>query len=272
MSLQLLAILAVIQGVTEFLPISSSAHLILFPTLTGEADQGLAIDVAVHVGTLAAVMLFFRAEVAAVLRGGVAFAAGDHASEEARLAWLLAIASIPVIMAGVASAASGLNDAMRAEGVAVWIIAATTLVWGAALWVVDRIAPTERGFGAWRLRDAVLMGLAQALALVPGTSRSGITMTAARALGFDRVASARLSMLMSVPAIGAAGAWLAVKLVRDGDAALGLDAALAAALAFLSALAALWGLMRMMRTWTMSPFVLYRFALGAALLWIGYSS
>ena len=272
MSLHLLVILAVIQGVTEFLPISSSAHLILFPTLTGEADQGLAIDVAVHVGTLAAVMLYFRADLATLLRGGLAFLAGDRTGAEARLAWLLAIASVPVILAGLASAASGLNDAMRADGVAVWVIAATTLVWGAALWAADRRAPARRAFEGWRLRDAILMGLAQALALVPGTSRSGITMTAARALGFDRVASARLSMLMSIPAIGAAGAWLAAKLLREADAALGLDAALAAALAFVSALAALWGLMRMMRSWTMTPFVLYRFVLGAALIWLGYSS
>jgi undecaprenyl-diphosphatase len=114
------------------------------------------------------------------------------------------------------------------------------------------------------------MGLAQTLALVPGTSRSGITITAARALGFGRVDAARLSMLMSIPAIGAAGGWLLVKLAASGDLALGADAALAAALAFVSALLALWGLMRMLRTWTMTPFVLYRFALGAALLWFAY--
>ena len=272
MPLHTLAILALIQGITEFLPISSSGHLILFPTLTGEADQGLAIDVAVHVGTLAAVMLYFRRDVAAVLRGALAFAGGDRNGPDARLAWLLAIASVPVIVGGLAVAASGLNDAMRAEGAAAWIIAATTIVWGAVLWAADRLMSTRRGFEDWGLRDALLMGAAQALALVPGTSRSGVTMTAARALGFDRVASARLSMPMSIPAIGAAGAWLAVKLVRDGDAALSLDAGLAALLAFGSALAALWGLMRMLRTWTMTPFVLYRFALGAGLIWFAYSS
>ncbi len=272
MPLHALAILALIQGITEFLPISSSGHLILFPTLTGETDQGLAIDVAVHVGTLAAVVLYFRRDVAAVLRGVRAWLAGDRYGPEARLAWLLALASVPVVLAGVAVAASGLNDAMRAESVAAWLIAATTLVWGAALWAADRLGPVRRGFADWRLRDALLMGFAQCLALVPGTSRSGITMTAARALGFDRVAAARLSMLMSIPAIGAAGGWLAVKLVREGDAALGADAALAAALAFVSALAALWGLMRMLATWTMTPFVIYRFALGAALLWFAYSS
>ena len=271
MSLLTLAILALIQGITEFLPISSSAHLILFPTLTGETDQGLTIDVAVHVGTLAAVILFFRGDVAAVLAGALKLLRGERDAPEARLTWLLAIASVPVIVAGVAVAASGLNDAMRAEGVAAPLIAATTILWGAALWTADRLTSTRRAFGEWSLRDAALMGLAQALALVPGTSRSGITMTAARALGFGRVDAARLSMLMSIPAIGAAGGWLGLKLVRSGDLALGLDAALAALLAFLSALAALWGLMRMLRNWTMTPFVLYRFALGAALLWFAYA-
>ncbi len=271
MPLLTLALLAVIQGVTEFLPISSSAHLILFPTLTGEADQGLSIDVAVHVGTLAAVMLFFRGDVASVLRGALGLVSGRRETAEARLALLLIVASVPVIVAGVASAASGLNDAMRAPGLAAPLIAATTIVWGAALWAADRLAPARRDFGAWSLRDAVLMGLAQALALVPGTSRSGITITAARALGFGRVDAARLSMLMSIPAIGAAGGWLAVKLALSGDMDLGRDALLAAALAFVSALAALWGLMRMLRTWTMTPFVLYRFALGAALLWYAYA-
>jgi undecaprenyl-diphosphatase len=272
MPLFALAILAVIQGITEFLPISSSGHLILFPTLTGEADQGLSIDVAVHIGTLLAVILFFRADVAAVLRGARDFATGRRETDDARLTFLLAIASIPVIVAGLAVAASGLNDLMRAEGVAAPLIAATTIVWGAALWAADKLAPTRRAFGDWRMRDAILMGLAQALALVPGTSRSGITITAARALGFGRVDSARLSMLMSIPAIAAAGGWLGVKLVLSGDLALGRAAALAAALALVSALLALWGLMRMLQSWTMTPFVLYRFALGAALIWIGYSS
>jgi undecaprenyl-diphosphatase len=270
MPLLTLAILAVIQGITEFLPISSSGHLILFPTLTGEADQGLSIDVAVHVGTLAAVMLFFRRDVAAVVRGLLGLVAGRR-DDETRLALLLIVASIPVVVAGVAVAASGLNDAMRAEGVAAPLIAATTILWGAGLWAADKLAPTRRAFEGWALRDAVIMGLAQALALVPGTSRSGITMTAARALGFDRVASARLSMLLSIPAIGAAGAWLGVKLIASGDLALGADAGIAAALSFVSALLALWGLMRMLRTWTMTPFVLYRFALGAALLWFAYA-
>lgn len=266
MPLLLLAVLAVIQGITEFLPISSSGHLLLFPTLTGAQDQGLAIDVAVHVGTLAAVMLYFRTDVALLVRGAFDLVGGRRDSEAARLTWLLALASVPVVVAGVAAAASGFNDAMRAEGVAIWVVAFTTLGWGVVLWLADRFGQTTRAFGDWRLRDALLMGLAQAFALIPGTSRSGITMTAGRALGFGRVDAARLSMLMSVPAISAAGLWLLVKLVRDGDAVLGLDAALGAALAFVAALLALAVMMRMLETWTFTPFVLYRLVLGAALL------
>jgi undecaprenyl-diphosphatase len=261
-----LAILALIQGITEFLPISSSGHLLLFPTLMGVADQGLSIDVAVHVGTLAAVMLYFRRDVGTVVVGSLDIARGRTGTDAARLAWYLAIATIPVVIAGVAFAAAGLDDVLRAPGLAIWVVAATTLLWGVVLWLVDRASPMRREAGGWSMRDAVLMGLAQALAIVPGTSRSGITMTAARALGFDRVEAARLSMLMSVPAIAAAGLWLVVKLIRDGDVALGLDAALGAGLAFVSALAALTVMMRMLSTWTFLPFVLYRLALGAVLV------
>ena len=266
MSLTTLAILALIQGITEFLPISSSAHLILFPALTGGQDQGLMIDGAVHVGTLAAVMLYFRAETAALARGCVKFASGRRDDPEARLAWLLALATVPVVVAGVLIAATGLDEAMRSVKLIAW----TTLVWAVALWAADQFGPMRREFWGWRLPDAVLMGLAQALSLMPGTSRSGVTYTAARALGFGRVEAARLAMLMSIPAIVAVGAWIAVKIVRSGDTTLGLDAILAAALSFLAALATLWGLMRMLRGWSMTPFVVYRLGLGVALLWVAY--
>lgn len=267
MSLTTLALLAVIQGITEFLPISSSAHLILFPALTGGRDQGLMIDGAVHVGTLAAVMLYFRAETAALARGCVKLVAGRRDDPEARLAWLMALATVPVVLAGVVIALTGLEEAMRSVALIAW----TTIVWAVALWLADQFGPARRDFWGWRLPDAVAMGLAQALSLVPGTSRSGITYTAARALGFGRVEAARLSLFMSIPATVAVGAWVGVKIVRSGDATLGLDALIAAGLSFLAALATLWGLMRMLRGWSMTPFVIYRLGLGAALLWVAYA-
>lgn len=261
-----LLILALVQGVTEFLPISSSGHLQLWPMLTGRTNQGLAIDVAVHVGTLVAVVLYFRADVAVAVRGGFRVLRGDFAHDDARLALLLVAATVPVIVAGGLLWATGWEDALRSLPVIAW----ATLIGGALLWFADRGADGARADGDWRFRDAVLMGVAQAFALIPGMSRSGVTFTAARALGYDRVSGAKLSMLMSIPTIIAAGALVALDLAKAEDPGLGADAALAAALAFLAAYAAIAGLMRMMRTWTMTPFVVYRLILGLVLLYIVY--
>lgn len=266
MPLFILALLAVIQGITEFLPISSSAHLILFPALTGNEDQGLVIDAAVHVGTLAAILLFFRAESAAIFRGAAQVATGRFGAPDARLALLLALSTVPVVIFGAVIALSGLDEHMRSVELIAW----TTLIFAALLWLGDRFGAQTARLGDWRVGGAVALGLAQAISIIPGVSRSGVTMSAARALGFQRVEAARLSLLMSIPAVAAVGAWIGVKLVRKGDVALGLDAALAAALAFVAALVALSVLMRMLRTWSLTPFVLYRLALGAALLWVAY--
>lgn len=262
-----LVILALIQGVAEFLPISSSAHLILFPALTGEADQGLAIDAAVHVGTLAAVMLYFRAETGRLFGGAFALMRGRTDDENARLVLMLALATIPVVIAGGAIAATGLDTALRSVALIAW----TTIIFAIVLWLADRFGGQGLTLGAWRIPGVLAMGLAQAISIIPGVSRSGITMSAARAMGYGRVEAARLSLLMSIPATMAVGGYLAVKLARAGDVSLGMDALLAAALAFLAALLALVFLMRMLRTWSMTPFVLYRLALGAFLLWFAYA-
>ncbi|MGM0585376.1 MAG: undecaprenyl-diphosphate phosphatase [Pseudomonadota bacterium] len=262
MPLLTLALLALIQGLTEFLPISSSGHLALFPLLTGEADQGLGIDVAVHVGTLVAVVAFFRHDVAAALRGVWHIVTARLSTPEAALALRLALATVPVVLAGLALAAAGLTQIFRDVEVIAW----ATIVFAAVLWAADRFGALSRRAEGWSWRDALVMGLAQALALIPGTSRSGITITAARALGYQRTDSARLSMLMSVPTILAAGLLTTREILHEGSVALGFDALIAAALACAAALAALTVLMRMLRDWSLTPFVLYRFALGAALL------
>ena len=261
-----LLLLAVVQGVTEFLPISSSGHLALYPLLTGRSDQGLAIDVAVHVGSLAAVLLYFRRDAAAALRGGFRLIGGDRGHREARLAWLLIVSTIPVVIAGALLSISGHGAALRSLAVIGW----ATLLGGVLLWLADKRGREALDGDAWRLSDAILMGLAQCLALIPGMSRSGVTMTAARALGYKRTEAARLAMLMSIPTIIAAGALIARDIVKAGDVDLGADAALAAFLAFLAAWASIAVLMRMLRTWTMTPFVIYRLALGLGLLWIAY--
>jgi undecaprenyl-diphosphatase len=164
-------------------------------------------------------------------------------------------------------ALTGLEEAFRSVAVIAW----TTLFWGVALWLADRFGARLRGFADWTGGHLLVIGLMQALSIVPGTSRSGITMMAARVLGYRRTDAARLSMLMSVPAVAAVGAWVAVKLVRAGDVTVGLDALLAAALSCGAALVALAVMMRMLATWSFTPFVIYRLGLGLALLWVAYA-
>jgi undecaprenyl-diphosphatase len=260
-----LIIISLIQGVTEFLPVSSSGHLALYPLLSGAPDQGLSLDVAAHVGTLFAVIIYFRADVVAAARGGVFLVSGRSERPEARLALLLILSAIPLIIAGVALSVLGLTDVLRSVAVIGW----ATIIGGAILWWADGQVERQAG-DDWRLSHAMAMGIAQVFALIPGASRSGVTMTMARWLGYDRTCAARLSMLMSIPAIMAAGGYTALKLLQTGDLAIGGDAAIAVGLSFISALLALSVMMRMLRTWTMTPFVLYRFALGAALLWVAY--
>ncbi len=261
-----LIIIALIQGVTEFLPVSSSGHLALYPLLSGAPDQGLSLDVAAHVGTLGAVILYFRHDVAKAARGTVFLFMGRLEGADARLALMLILSSIPLMAAGVALSVLGLTDVLRSIAVIGW----ATIVGGVLLLWADGQEQRKPG-DAWTLRDAMAMGIAQVFALIPGASRSGVTMTMARWLGYDRTGAARLSMLMSIPAIIAAGGYTGIKLVRAGDLSLGTDAAIALALSFIAALVALAVMMRMLRTWSMRPFVFYRFALGAALLWVAYA-
>lgn len=266
MPLFTLVILAVIQGITEFLPISSSAHLILFPALTGGEDQGLVFDAAVHVGTLAAVVLYFWTDVRHLLFGSLDVVRGRVRTEDARLTLFVAVATVPLVIVGAVVALTGLDVAFRSVALIAW----TTLFWGAALWLADRFGGRLRGFADWTGAHIVIIGLMQAISIVPGTSRSGITMLTARLLGYRRTDAARLSMLMSVPAVAAVGAWITVKLIRAGDLLLGLDALIAAVLAFAAALAALAFMMRLLATWSFTPFAVYRLTLGLALLWVAY--
>lgn len=262
-----LLILALIQGITEFLPISSSGHLILFPQLTGYADQGIAIDVAVHVGTLGAVILYFRRDVAAVVRGLPDAFRLRLDSPGARMALLLMVATIPVIVLGLILKATGLIDAMRSITVIGW----TMLIFGIILYVIDKRAPETRQAEGWTLRDAILIGLWQAVALIPGTSRSGATITGARMMGFERHDAARLAMLMSIPTIMASGGITALDLIGTMNSQAALDGLIAAALAFVSALVALTLMMRLLNAVSFTPYVIYRVVLGVFLLGLAYS-
>lgn len=262
MTLFQLLIVAIVQGITEFLPISSSGHLILLSNMTGGADQGLAIDVAVHVGTLFAVVLYFWRDVRDALIGTLRLMRGRADTPGAFLALCLLIATIPAIIAGFLIKISGLDEAFRSVAVIGW----TTLIFGLVLWWADRTGGTTRTNTDWTLRDALLMGLAQCIALVPGTSRSGITITAARKLGYDRAGAATLSMLMSIPVILASGALLSLDVIGQANWALARDAAIAAIFAFGAALAALVLMFRLLRSVNFTPYVIYRIILGVILL------
>ena len=261
-----LAILAVVQGITEFLPISSSAHLILLPKVLGVADQGLELDVAVHAGTLGAVMIYFRRDVAVLARGLVDAARGRLGTEAAQLFGLLSIATVPVVLAGLALSLLDLTGALRSIEVIGW----TTIVFGVLLYWADQSGGQERGFATWGVRSAVVMGLWQAAALVPGVSRSGVTITAARLLGYAREDGTRIAMLMSIPTILASEVLVATELAADRAWSLAWDSAVAAALAFAAAYAALAAMMRLLRTVSFTPYVIYRIVLGVVLLAIAY--
>lgn len=261
-----LLLVALIQGLTEFLPVSSSGHLILLPNLTGLADQGQAIDVAVHVGTLFAVILFFWSDVRLALSGIPRLLRGRIDSPGAGLALCLAIGTVPVIVCGLLLKLTGLDDALRSVAVIGW----TMLGFGIVLYIADRFGTGRRPAEFWTVRHAFIMGLWQAVALIPGTSRSGITITGARFLGYGRHGAAKLSMLMSIPTIVASGLLLGAEVAVQADAGAARDAVIAAALSFLAALFALWFMMRLLRSVSFTPYVIYRILLGVFLLWIAY--
>ena len=258
--LQLL-IIAIVQGVTEFLPISSSGHLILIPFITEMPDQGPLIDVAVHIGSLLAIILFFWREVIGLARGGFATVGLGQAPEQKRLLWWIAIGTVPAILLGLFLKTGGYLESFRSTT----LVGINLIVYGILLGVADRVCAETKRYEDMSLKDAIIVGLAQALALLPGTSRSGVTMTAARFLGYERVEAARFSFLLSIPAVAGAGT-LAVLDLAEATAAMQWDAFVAGALTFLAAFATMAFLMRFLRHASMLVFVLYRVALGAALL------
>jgi undecaprenyl-diphosphatase len=255
------AALAVLQGLTEFLPISSSAHLILLPLAVDWPDQGLAFDVAVHVGTLVAVVTYFAADLGRMARDWVRSLGARRAVGESRLAWCIIVATVPTGLAGLAVKALA-GDALRSA----LVIAVANLVFAGALWWSDSHGRRRRGLEDLRLRDAVLVGCAQALALIPGASRSGVTMTAGLMLGLGREAAARFSFLLAVPVIALAG------LVQGAEALSGrvvvdpVAFALGTGLSALCAFACIHAFLRLVERVGMLPFVIYRLALGAGLL------
>ncbi|MFD0980560.1 undecaprenyl-diphosphate phosphatase [Tropicimonas aquimaris] len=266
MSLFHILLVAIIQGVTEFLPVSSSGHLILLPNLTGLDDQGQTIDVAVHVGTLFAVILYFWRDVREAAIGLGRLLRGRVDTSGARLAQLLLISTIPVTLLGLLLNMTGLDQAMRGIAVIGW----TMILFGILLYWADQNGDDRLDAKDWSVKHAWIMGLWQAVALIPGTSRSGITITGARMLGYARHDAARLSMLMSIPTIIASGSLLGLEVAARGDLNQIRDAAIAAVFAFAAALLALILMMRLLRSVSFTPYVIYRLVLGTILLGIAY--
>jgi len=253
-------VLALIQGLTEFLPVSSSAHLILPSQLLGWPDQGLAFDVGVHLGTLTAVVIYFRDD---LLRLAEAFFGSfkNGASSDSRLVWYLALATVPALIFGLL-----VNDLIDQYGRSMLVIAATTLIFGGLLWHADRSRTERIKLEQIGFKQALIIGLAQAVAIIPGTSRSGITISAALMLGFDRQSAARFSFLMSIPIILAAGGYKGLELVNS-TALVAWDMVFGGVvLSALSAFACIKLFLHWINRVGMLPFVIYRMALGVLLL------
>ena len=257
-----IVILAIVQGLTEFLPISSSGHLILVPILTGWVDQGVAFDVAVHFGTLTAVMLYFRQDLAKLLAGAGPLLRGDSSQENSRLLLALVIGTIPAALLALV-----MHDWISAHLRTAVVIAATTAGFGVVLAIVDRLAARHRELPGLKLSDAVVIGLAQCLSLVPGTSRSGITITAGRALGFARSDAARFSFLLSIPIILLAAAYETYKLVTSGAAFAPELIVIGTGISAIVAYFTIGFFLRVVNRIGMMPFAIYRVLLGAVILY-----
>jgi undecaprenyl-diphosphatase len=258
-------ILAMIQGLTEFLPISSSAHLLLPTQVLGWPDQGLAFDVAVHVGTLSAVLFYYRHDLLRMAESWLRSIAGGQVTEDSRLVWYLALATVPAGIVGVAA-----GDIIEHELRVLPVIATTTLLFGLLLGYADRQAAARPGNNPLTLAMALLIGLAQAVAPIPGVSRSGVTITAALLLGMSRQAAARFSFLLSIPIIAAAGLLKAWELAQSGAPINWELLLLAALVSGVTAYLCIAVFLRLLDRVGLMPFVYYRLALALLLycIWL----
>jgi undecaprenyl-diphosphatase len=256
-------VLAIVQGLTEFLPISSSGHLVLVPSAFGWTDQGLAFDVAVHFGSLGAVLLFFRRDVAGLVRGGVQVLGGSVSTIESRLALGIALGTIPAAVAGLLFA-GWIEENLRSPAVIVFTLSGYAVL----MILADRLGKRTREISGVGIRDALLIGCAQALALVPGTSRSGVTITAAMALGLERQDAARFSFLLAVPVILLATAYEFIGLVGSDVPVAWLELGVGALVSLVVAYASIEFFMRFVSRIGLVPFAVYRLLLAAIIAYV----
>ncbi len=256
-------VLALIQGLTEFLPVSSSAHLILGSKVLGWPDQGLVFDVATHLGTLVAVFIYFRHELMDMAKAWLGPVASESDRRHRAMVVYLALASIPALLVGALA-----HDAVEFYLRDIRVIAWTTIGFGLLLWIADVRGAREVELEQINLRSALLIGLAQALALIPGTSRSGVTITAGRFLGLTPDAAARFSFLLAIPIIGAAGSYGVLRVIM-GEANIDwLQFALAMAFSALAGWVCIAAFLALLKRVGLMPFIIYRLVLGLVLLWI----
>jgi len=255
-------ILSLVQGLTEFLPISSSAHLILTPRILGYTDQGLAFDVAVHLGSLFAVIGYFRTDIACMLHDFFrSLGTNGTPTRESQMAWMIILATLPIVFIG-----GTLRSLVETDLRSTLVIAATTILFGLLLYWFDIKGKRNRDEYSVNWRDALIIGLFQALAIMPGTSRSGITMTAGLMLGLTRRAASRFSFLLAIPTILMSGALVTLELVQSDLPVMWNELLLGAALSFVSAYLCIHFFLKAIEKIGMLPFVAYRLLLGFALL------
>lgn len=258
-----LIILGLIQGLTEFLPISSSAHLILVPVFTGWEDQGLVNDIAVHLGSLLAVVFYLRRDLKQIVSAWFSSLSGNGQTPESLLFWYVVLASFPIAIVGYM-----MRDVADIYFRSPMIIAVATIVFGLLLWWADKVGKRLRSIQDLKLNDALLIGLAQVLAIIPGTSRSGVTMTAGLLLGLDRNTAARFSFLLSIPTISMAGGYEGLRFLLDGAPTDWTAFFALTCISAVSALLAIHYFLKLLERTGMLPYVVYRLVLGTFLIFV----
>ncbi|WP_166389886.1 undecaprenyl-diphosphate phosphatase [Nocardioides ochotonae] len=256
-------VLGTIQGLTEFLPISSSAHLRIYPEMFGWGDPGAAFTAVVQIGTELAVLIYFRKDIWRIATAWLKSLVKPEyrGTLDARMGWFIIIGSLPIVILGIA-----LKDIIENEFRSLWVIGVTLIVLGIVLGLADKFSSNSKQIKQINVRDAILMGVAQACALIPGVSRSGATISMGRVLGYEREAATRYAFLLAIPAVVGAGVFQ-LKEIPGGDNPYGWTPTIVATIvSFIVGYAAIAWLLRYVSTRSYTPFVIYRVALGALVL------
>ncbi len=260
MSLLNIITISIIQGLTEFLPVSSSGHLVLVPKLISMPDQGLIMDMAVHIGTLLAVLIYYRTDIWNIIMS-ILYWKDPNKVQDRRLGIYILIATIPAVLVGL------LMHIYIPEGIRdVRVIMTTLIFFGIVMGIADKFGKKDQDIKKITLKSAFLIGIAQTIALIPGTSRSGITITAGRFLGFKGVDAAKFSFLLGIPAIAGAGLLAVLDVVNSGNTSMGLDMIYAIIFSAITGVIAIEIMMRWLNKIGLMPFVIYRLILGVALI------